>query len=75
MKTAVGYPGFIRCSRCPEETRLTVDEARSSGWRVGWHPEQPSWCPRCWVQAVREMVFTQTWVDEPLPWEEKDDPR
>lgn len=75
MKTIVSYPSKITCSHCTASTDQTVDRARADGWRIGWRPELPNWCPACFGAEVRRTKFTQTYVDEPLWRVEEDDAR
>jgi hypothetical protein len=66
-KTLVTGPEQIKCSHCSATTEQSRDRARSDGWRIGWRPDHPTWCPDCFGAEVRRMKLKSTETyDEPM---------
>lgn len=48
VKAPATSPDEIPCKGCGAVFNGPVITARSRGWKVGWQPGHPSWCPDCW---------------------------
>lgn len=61
MKTTVlTYPEDIQCRGCPATFAGSSDSARRHGWRIGWSPSMPTWCPQCGGPTTKRITVTAT---------------
>jgi len=70
MKAPATYPDDIQCRGCPQQYAGGADSARRHGWKIGWTPQMPSWCPECGGSEKRArlkaIVDTLNAATEPL---------
>lgn len=56
MKAPSSYLENIGCHGCLQQFVGSADSARYHGWKVGWRPEMPSWCPACGGSEKRRRL-------------------
>lgn len=62
-------PDEIRCKGCGTVSpHADTVQSRRHGWRVGWQPGHPSWCPVCYDSKglPRLRAAAPAPYDEPL---------